>query len=776
MNSRISRCDHQRIEDFLKSDQVHIEDSELIAHLDSCLACQTLLEQQTADSESWKQAAQLLRETEFDLASTLEYSAASIESFRARTPVAIQTVLNSLTPSEDPSRLGRLDSYEITGVVGAGAMGVVLKAIDPALDRIVALKVMAPHIASHPTARKRFAREAKAAAAVLHPNVIPIYAVSSGGAMPYLVMAYIRGGSLQKRIDREGALNTSEILRIGTQIAAGLAAAHDQGLVHRDIKPENIMLGEGIERVTLTDFGLARSVDDASVTQQGTIAGTPQYMSPEQARGESVDQSSDLFSLGSVLYTLCTGRVPFHASSTHGVMRKIIDEEPRPIRELNTEIPQWLCDIIARLMAKNKTGRFKSAKEVHGLLESCLSHIQQPTVTKLPEGLRNLSRCKSRPLIPVTLAGCALALISMFALWSSGGLGFIAPEAKPRAEVVAHQEPSTPSAEAIPLTWKSVLGENAPEGYPTEPLRVFESLNKSRGKWSFAGKQRRSGDVSEFEAEMQVQGGFSNQSESPKSLNWQVTVLWPAKNPKNSLNFTLVPALNPDGVKWVMFATSSSSDPSDLAPTRKPELEGPGTATNLSRFLWANSPGDKLYFEGTWDPASQTFAWKPEAPRLFGVKAVPEELGREFKMTVSQEGGLLISDFQMSDSTLISGRSAAREGNFAEPNAGLLMLPNGYKIFFASGSEVRLLDKTNAGVAGARIDKIGCSGNIIYGLITQRDDAEKAEDALGYFWLDTTTGEIIKGMELGAWQDALKAKGVEELSLSPPERVRPRFQ
>ena len=202
---------------------------------------------------------------------------------------------------------------------------------------------MAPHLANNATARKRFSREAKAAAAVLHPNVIPIHCVSSDDAIPYLVMAYIRGGSLQKRLEREGPLPTVEILRIGSQIAAGLAAAHEQGLVHRDIKPENILLEEGVERVTLTDFGLARAVDDASVTREGTIAGTPQYMSPEQARGESVDQKSDLFSLGSVLYALCTGRPPFRADSSYGVMRRISDSAPTPIRELNPDIPDWLC-------------------------------------------------------------------------------------------------------------------------------------------------------------------------------------------------------------------------------------------------------------------------------------------------------------------------------------------------------------------------------------------------------------------------------------------------
>ena len=130
-------------------------------------------------------------------------------------------------------------------------------------------------------------------------------------------MAYIRGGSLQKRLQCEGPLTTVEILRIGSQVAAGLAAAHEQGLVHRDIKPENILLEDGVERVTLTDFGLARAVDDASVTREGTIAGTPQYMSPEQARANRSTRQSDLFSLGSVLYALCTGRPPFRAETSY---------------------------------------------------------------------------------------------------------------------------------------------------------------------------------------------------------------------------------------------------------------------------------------------------------------------------------------------------------------------------------------------------------------------------------------------------------------------------
>src|SRR6516162_2388202 len=185
-------------------------------------------------------------------------------------------------------------------------MGVVLKAFDPSLHRVVAIKVLAPQLATSGVARQRFLREAKAAAAVSHDHLVTIHAVDEANGLPYLVMQYIAGPSLQQRIDKEGALEVAEILRIGMQTAEGLAAAHGHGMVHRDVKPANILLEEGVSRVKLTDFGLARAIDDASLTQSGVVAGTPLYMSPEQAAGEPIDHRSDLFSLGSVLYVLCT--------------------------------------------------------------------------------------------------------------------------------------------------------------------------------------------------------------------------------------------------------------------------------------------------------------------------------------------------------------------------------------------------------------------------------------------------------------------------------------
>src|SRR5262245_9483725 len=288
-----------------------------------------------------------------------------------------------LTPSDKPGCIGMLGSYEVREFIGRGGMGIVLRALDPALSRVVAIKVLAPELAAQVSARQRFLREARAAAAVSHPHIVTIHAVADT-ELPYLVMECVVGRTLQQKIDQSGALKLKEILRIGTQIAEGLTAAHKHGLVHRDIKPANILLENGVERVKITDFGLARSVDDVGITRTGEVSGTPQYMSPEQALGQRVDHRSDLFSLGCVLYAMCAGRPPFRGDNVAVVVKRICDEPPRPIEELNPEIPAWLIDTINRLLAKDPGQRIQSAAEVAEILSSQLAHAQQPAPVRAP--------------------------------------------------------------------------------------------------------------------------------------------------------------------------------------------------------------------------------------------------------------------------------------------------------------------------------------------------------------------------------------------------------
>jgi serine/threonine protein kinase len=381
MAKQTQACDPGRLDLFLRNCLPENFQRDVEAHLGVCPVCRNKLDELAGGPRWWSEVRQYLGD---------DGATASALRFGKLQPGDID--LDFLQPSDNSSSLGRLGSYEVLEVLGRGGMGVVLKAFDPALHRPVAIKVLAAEYAANGAARKRFAREAQAAAAVIHDHVVPVHAVDADAAPPYLVMAFIAGRSLQQRIDQSGPLEPREILRIGMQTASGLAAAHAQGLVHRDIKPANIMLENGIERVRITDFGLARAVDDVSVTQHGAVAGTPQYMAPEQARGETVDQRADLFSLGSMMYAMCTGRAPFRGDSGMAVLRQVCDVEPAPIRSRNADIPAWLEGIIRKLHAKDPADRFQSAGEVAALLEGCLAHMQQPDHHALPPSAAELGR------------------------------------------------------------------------------------------------------------------------------------------------------------------------------------------------------------------------------------------------------------------------------------------------------------------------------------------------------------------------------------------------
>jgi hypothetical protein len=395
------------------------DQAELVAHLDNCAPCQRALDELAGADPALLDAVNSLQRTFHGREARLGRLLADLEQDSALTglhtlPSSARWVLSFLRPAKEGEALGLLEGYQVTEVLGQGGMGVVVKAFDPPLKRWVAIKVLSPALAGDPVARQRFAREAQAAAAVRHEHVVTIHAVSKIDELPYLVMEHVEGGSLQDYLDSHGPPDWPEVARLGEEIAAGLAAAHRQGLVHRDIKPSNILLhnegphGElGVAKIS--DFGVARVADDVRLTQTGIIPGTPRYMAPEQALCEPLDHRADLFSLGSVLYALCTGHEPFAGGSPMAVLRQVCEATPPPIRELNPAIPPWLAATVERLHAKRPAHRFASASELADLLHYNREHPDQPRPVPLPRRGWGPRRGTRRLVVGMVVAALLLA-------------------------------------------------------------------------------------------------------------------------------------------------------------------------------------------------------------------------------------------------------------------------------------------------------------------------------------------------------------------------------
>jgi serine/threonine protein kinase len=401
--------------------QAGAAESGVTAHLADCAGCQRRLEE-LAGGSGWLLAKAASRERATRPATAaLEQAMRRLEA-RPAAPEdepASPARLDFLEPSDRPGGLGRFGPYEVLEHVASGGMGIVLKARDPVLNRVVAIKVLPPPLAARALARARFIREARAAAAVAHEHVVAIHAVDEWAGLPYLVMPFVNGRSLADRLRATGPLRLEEILRIGAQTAAGLAAAHAQGLVHRDVKPGNILLENSVERVKLTDFGLARAADDAALTVTGQLAGTPEYMSPEQARGGEQDARSDLFSLGAVLYAMASGVSPFHAPTAVAAIRRVCDEAPAPLRVAAPGLPGWLGDFVHTLLAKNPADRVQTASEVAAFLEDALQRLQRglpgperksPPRTALGEARRRRDRRTLRWLAVGSVGAVLVAL------------------------------------------------------------------------------------------------------------------------------------------------------------------------------------------------------------------------------------------------------------------------------------------------------------------------------------------------------------------------------
>lgn len=382
------------------------------AHLSDCPACRDRLEQMTdvAGLSRVMRASSTLPASESrHLKQVINRLQSELTCYRS-TPSTLSsgatthTAIPRLQPTTKPGFIGRLGDILIKRVLGQGGMGVVFEGLDSVLNRTVAVKVLSPHMLNHPDAKERFVREAQAAATLLHENVVAIHGIHQAEGMPYLVLQYVQGESLSDKLQREKRLPLDQVVRLGRQVARGLAAAHDRGLVHRDIKPGNILFDAETGDVRIADFGLAKHVGTETLTAKGVLTGTPAYMSPEQASGKAIDARSDLFSLGVVLYQASSGKLPFTADSPFVLLDHIRSTPERPLKELISELPDWFCELVHRLLQKEPENRIATAQEVERIL------TEQSGITPLAG-----AAAKNRNWVPVLL----VSLLVM------GGLGVV---------------------------------------------------------------------------------------------------------------------------------------------------------------------------------------------------------------------------------------------------------------------------------------------------------------------------------------------------------------
>lgn len=286
------------------------------------------------------------------------------------------------------SQLGR---YEVLGELGQGAMGVVYKAKDPLIDRIVAIKTINLGLAldEKEEYENRFYQEAKAAGRLSHPNIVTIYDVGKNGDVAYIAMEFLEGRELRDIMNDDGLLSVDQVLDIVAQVAQGLAYAHEHEIVHRDIKPSNVMVVRD-GHVKITDFGIARMASSAVQTQTGMVLGSPKYMSPEQVMGKTIDQRSDIFSLGVMLYEMLTGQAPFNGDNVNAIMYQTLNAIPAPPNALNPEVPEMVNFIVAKALAKKLVDRYQNAKDLAVDLRACretLQHFgQKKDLSKAPAG------------------------------------------------------------------------------------------------------------------------------------------------------------------------------------------------------------------------------------------------------------------------------------------------------------------------------------------------------------------------------------------------------
>jgi Leucine-rich repeat (LRR) protein len=499
-----------------------------------------------------------------------------------------------LSPPRGPDEMGWLGTYRVLKKLGEGGMGVVYVAEDSLLHRPVALKVMQPHFAAGKVHRERFLREARSAAAIEHDHIVPIYQVGEANNVPFLAMKLLQGETLEHYMLRGAAMTPAIVARLGRQIALGLVAAHARGLIHRDIKPANVWLEkEPAGRVKLLDFGLARGRDEAHITSQGVIVGTPAYMAPEQARGEDLDGRADLFSLGVLLYRLLTGKQPFVARDAISTLLAVSTVNPPPVRSLNPSVPPALDALVTKLLAKEATRRPASAAEVARMLEAMLKAAPPAPaiaiVTPLPTVVP-LRRVADRTvvaapprrvprLVTLLIAGGALTVMLLVAYLTRDGDKPIAatmrqPEDTDRAG--GGSAVKSGPASAVDDAWIASVAALPPEAQVEKVANKLKQLNPQ-----FNG---RIGTFAAGEIEFTVRDGAVRQIKVPtdnvadisplRALQQLNSVVCEPTNDKQSAKGQLADLSPLRDLPLRYVSCSANGSLRDLAPLQKMNLDG----------------------------------------------------------------------------------------------------------------------------------------------------------------------------------------------------------
>ena len=378
--------------------------------------------------------------------------------------------------SSGPSRLG---PYELSGEIGRGGMGIVYKGHDPVLQRTVAVKTIHTgthfdtHFDAHPP-QERLLREARSAAGLSHPNVVTVYQAAVDADCVYIAMEYVDGPTLEQWLEEGGASDTAAVIRLLKQVAAGLDYAHRKGIVHRDIKPLNILIDEA-GNARITDFGLAKASTSIQLTRTGLQVGTPQYVSPEQAQGKTLDGRSDQFSLAVIAYRALTGHRPFESDDVTSLIFKIVFEEPQSARQWNADLPEKVDAVLKRALAKEPSERYPTCTDFIHALEGSLhtALIVPPPAVERGLPVRKIAIGAGAAI------GCLALMAGLSAIFSSGhGGGAAAPTVPPPT---ASAPPPAARVESPPPTPSPA--PEAPKQPPavaakTEP-RVAKSATKT---------------------------------------------------------------------------------------------------------------------------------------------------------------------------------------------------------------------------------------------------------------------------------------------------------